>query len=732
MAYQPSLPPSSSRFRRLLFLAGVWTLLAAPALGQSPADTSGVAGNEPEPDAAAALDRFDPDAASEEALRRLIDRAADPIDLNRARAQDLAALPALSPALARTIVQQRRTNGPFHHVRDLLDLPGVSPSVFAQIEPFLAVRPHPPTAGATATRPRRDARLEITQTLTRRIDLGRGFDGDTTRTTYLGSPERLLTRIRATAGRRLHLGLTLDKDPGEPVQWDPDTDQYGVGHVSATVAARDLGPVSSAVVGDYTVEIGQGLAFWPAGAFGKGRDAVRPLLRTGRGIVPTSTAEENRFFRGVALTASPARSTHLTAWWSRKRRDASLAPPSVPPDVRAGEAVRPVQSLSSSGLHRTHAERDRKNAVRETLVGMAATWSPPRGRLGVAAARTTYHRPVQPPATPSRRFDPRGSRFDVASAFGNGTFGPVTVFGEAARTSGSAGGVVAGLSMRARRTEALLLGRWVARTFWSLHGGTIGEQSGPPQNERGFYMGLRSQLSPTLQIAAYTDVYRFPWLRFGVPRPSDGMDVRLVLDHQPRPWLHQYIEVRTETRDVGVDVRSADGRTVDGVTAQTRQSVRWHGSFDFSRSVRLRTRLEHTWASGRAVGGASLPASRYRERGVLLFQDVRWRLPSTTVDARLALFDTDGFASRVFAYENDLRYSFSVPAFQGRGRRAYVLVRTDLTPRWRIEAKYGVTTFRDVDAVGSGLDEVSGNRIREVRVQLRWRWQRGARTSTGS
>jgi hypothetical protein len=199
-----------------------------------------------------------------------------------------------------------------------------------------------------------------------------------------------------------------------------------------------------------------------------------------------------------------------------------------------------------------------------------------------------------------------------------------------------------------------------------------------------------------------------------VPRPSSGLDARLVVEHDPRPWLGYYLQLQSETREAGADVPGPDGRLLlDGLREETRQSARLHGQYAFSRELRLRTRLELT-----RFDAADEPAST----GVMLYQDVRWQArPWLLLDGRLAFFDTDGFESRVFAYESDLVYAFSVPAFFGRGQRAYVLARVEPVEGLNLEVKYGVTRFRGVDTVGSGLDTVDGNRVREVRAQVRWR-----------
>jgi competence protein ComEA len=55
------------------------------------------------------------------------------IDLNRATAGDLDALPGIGPVLAARIVDYRDANGPFRSVDQLDDVPGIGPSIFADL-----------------------------------------------------------------------------------------------------------------------------------------------------------------------------------------------------------------------------------------------------------------------------------------------------------------------------------------------------------------------------------------------------------------------------------------------------------------------------------------------------------------------------------------------------------------------------------------------------------------------
>jgi len=53
---------------------------------------------------------------------------ATPIDLNRAAAEELDALPGVGPATAAAIVTYRERSGPFASIDDLLKVPGIGPA----------------------------------------------------------------------------------------------------------------------------------------------------------------------------------------------------------------------------------------------------------------------------------------------------------------------------------------------------------------------------------------------------------------------------------------------------------------------------------------------------------------------------------------------------------------------------------------------------------------------------
>ena len=60
-----------------------------------------------------------------------------PIDLNRASASQLDALPGIGPVLAGRIVEQRARQGAFRSVDELLAVRGIGPRLFERLRPLV-------------------------------------------------------------------------------------------------------------------------------------------------------------------------------------------------------------------------------------------------------------------------------------------------------------------------------------------------------------------------------------------------------------------------------------------------------------------------------------------------------------------------------------------------------------------------------------------------------------------
>ncbi len=66
--------------------------------------------------------------------------APTPINLNRATAAELDALPGISPTVAQRIVEYRTAKGTFSSVEELDSVKGIGPAVLAKVRPLVKLR----------------------------------------------------------------------------------------------------------------------------------------------------------------------------------------------------------------------------------------------------------------------------------------------------------------------------------------------------------------------------------------------------------------------------------------------------------------------------------------------------------------------------------------------------------------------------------------------------------------
>ena len=110
-----------------------------------------------------------------------------------------------------------------------------------------------------------------------------------------------------------------------------------------------------------------------------------------------------------------------------------------------------------------------------------------------------------------------------------------------------------------------------------------------------------------------------------------------------------------------------------------------------------------------------------RQEGIMLYHDVIYRPKSSPFDfsMRYVIFDTDGYDSRLYAFEQDVLYFYSIPALSGTGSRYYIVGRYTLKKGVDFWVKWSRWHYLDRDVISSGLDEIQGPIRSDIRMQLR-------------
>jgi hypothetical protein len=114
--------------------------------------------------------------------------------------------------------------------------------------------------------------------------------------------------------------------------------------------------------------------------------------------------------------------------------------------------------------------------------------------------------------------------------------------------------------------------------------------------------------------------------------------------------------------------------------------------------------------------------SKEAEEGFLYLADIIYKplLKPYAGVLRFQFFQTNGYNSRVYAYENDVLYNFSIPAFYGEGIRYYLNLNYDITRNLSCWLRFSQSIYRDQLTIGSGEDAIDGHIKSELHLQLRW------------
>ncbi len=632
--------------------------------------------------------------AGEQLAQFLEDLAANPVNLNSASVNDLLQIPGFNLKIARSLINYRKEN-PFVNKEDILQVSGIGRATFTRMRPYITVGGASSRFRDLYTNPNYwldGNSFEYISRYQQELNDQRGYRIADSSGGYLGSQGKYYQRFRMSS-RHLSVNLTQEKDAGETLN-GPTGFDYTSGHI----ALYENGKLKDLVIGDYAINVGQGLVLWTGSAFGKGREVIGTAGKNERGLRAYGSAQETDFFRGVAATYGEKVET--TFFFSNRPRTASII---------QGDTTR---FPSSSGFHRTLNEKERKNNIDQKTYGGRIRIDTPLGLFGATGYHTEFSSYIDKGSGLSNLYDFEGRKNSVLGIDYRGLIGNVLAFGEIAQSKNKGIGGVAGIEAPiGTATDFTMAYRNYSRNFQSFLGDGFGESSSDPQNEEGFYIGVRHGLNDKVAISGYVDQYRFDAPRLGINQPSQGFDVLGLVEVDFNSNLNGYVLIRSETKDDTFIEINDRGVQEEFIGEQRRSSIRTQIEYQLSRSVRLRSRLELVESMG---------ANEENERGMLLYQDIRFLATNRLqIDARITIFDTDSFDSRVFQFENDLLYVLSNTALSGQGQRSYIVLNYEPTDFLEIWLKYSLSVFENENFVSSGLNEIEGNKNSDVGIQAR-------------
>jgi hypothetical protein len=627
----------------------------------------------------------------EQLIEHYTQLAENPLNINNSTAEELSQLLILTDFQIFSITEYIKEFGAMMSVHELSLVPGFDEEIVSRISPFITAdivekQSYKASFKDMLTKGNNTLLMRSTRTLETRK--GYTYD-DSGLQRYQGSPFSFLTRYKYKYGNKLQIGLTADKDAGE--EFFAGSNRQGFDFYSFHLMLNDRRYVKKLIVGDFRANFGQGLALWNNFAFNKSAD-VHSIKKRNNGFSAYSSADEVTYMRGIASTIQFG-SWEFSPFVSYRTIDATME----------GDGY---TSLSANGMHRTQNEISRKNALSETVVGVNAGYGKTFWRVGATALYGCYGADDYRDIRPYNRFtlhEPSNANFavDYRAIIKN-----ISLFGEAAISSNGGKAFLAGITADVNHwLQFSSLYRNYQTYYQAVYSNAFGENSSTA-NEQGLYLGVSILPHRNWKISAFFDSYSFPWLRYGIDSPSSGWDYLVQANYTPNKNFDVRIKVQ---HDKGM--KNLSGGTVSSTQNVERTRALLQATYSLSPELSMNSRLAFCFFN---------PEMQTDEKGFLMSQDIKYKLRTIPLSfvLRYAIFDTDGWNSRLYVYESDVLYAFSAPAYSDKGSRYYLNIGYKILDKIQLWFRISQTYYFEKEEISSGLSAIAGNRQTDAKLQI--------------
>lgn len=620
----------------------------------------------------------------ENELQELSERMQEPVNLNTATKEQLEQFPFLKDIQIEHLLAYIYIHGQMQTIYELQLVEDMDKRTIDYLLPFVCVLP--------VEKKKIPFRLKNLlkygkQEVLTRFDIPlytrKGYEK-----TYLGPSVYNSLKYGFHYRDQLYAGITAEKDAGEP--FGALHNKRGYDSYSFYFLLRNIGWLKSLAVGNYRLSFGQGLVISTDYLVGK---TVYSSSFRSTGIKKHSSTDEYNYFRGAAVAVSLAKSWTLSGFYSHRSMDGV---------VEGGE----ITSIYKTGLHRSQKEADKRELFTLQLTGGNLTYQRNTLKLGVTGIYYSFNNPYEPELKGYSMYNIHGDHFYNLGIDYSYRWRRFSFQGEVATGKQGLATLNRLQYSPVQGYQLMLVHRYYSYDYWAMFARSFGESS-TVQNENGWY--LAADISPFRywRFGVSLDLFSFPWWKYRISKPSQGVDGMFQTDFSPRKNLTMYVRYRYKQKE-----RDVSGTKGKDILATIHHQLRYRLNYSVGEMLSFRTTCDynHFHSLGK-------PASL----GYQVCQMINYRLPwiPLQVEIQGGYFHTGDYDSRIYIREKGLLNTFYTPSFQGEGIRLLTYFRYDIGRHWMLIAKIGQTVYDDRDEIGSGNDLISSNKKADIQMQLR-------------
>ena len=614
-----------------------------------------------------------------------------PIDLNNTSPETLGRLIFLSPLQIEKFFKYLATNGKLIDLLELQSVPLFDVKTIGRLLPFVTLNTSQPFRIDQVGMLRKQAEQELLLRYGRVLEHQKGY-ATLPGSHYEGNPGKALFKYRLQIKDLLSASFVAEKDAGELIFTHKSAFDFQSGHIAYT--GRSF--LKQVLLGDYSLQFGQGLTLWSGFGYGKGAD-VTTLSKSDVGLKPYTSSNENTFLRGTAISLRLFKPLVWTVFASRLKQDASLR--------EQDDGTMAQITISESGLHRTASERKNKDVLTQTVLGNSLQYRSDKFEVGLVAYQSQYNHPFITGPALYNQFNFTGNTLHNAGLSYSYTFGNLYLYGETAKSYPGGWSTINGvLASFSKKFSLAVVNRHYATDYYSFISRSLGENT-DARNERGWYVGLNYQFRSNWLLSAGIDLFAFPSAKYRIDSASRGYEHLFQITYTPNKFFKLIGRAKMDSK-----AQNSDDARREDIDQIHRQNYRLGINWQVNRDLGLEGRIELVRYSKAEVD----------ENGFLVYQDLGYKVARKfKFNTRIAFFRTDSYNSRLYAYEDDVLYSSGFGLYQDKGVRSYLNVGYNPLKKLFIYLRYAITVYPGATTVGSALDVISGNKKSEFKLQLR-------------
>jgi hypothetical protein len=656
------ITPKVAMFFNKYLLIGIIVLLPVIASGQSENLSETIISVAEE----LAADDSNPEAAASY-IEKLNDLAENPVKLNSSDQYEISRLFFLSDFQVKVLLDYTHSSGRIVSFYELVNIPGFDKETVEMMIPYITLDSRMTTASDSAGW-RNTFMINISR---------RSTDQDSISP---GSAWKMLTKYKFTAGS-FSGGITTEKDPGEKFLGNrPPVPDF----LSAHILYTGNGPVRRVIIGDYSARFGLGTNI--NSGIRAGLSITSPGYMSARDEIKAYTStDENNFFRGVAAELS-FKNLGVSLFYSRNYSDATLG-------SLSDTSEKYVENFYLAGIHNTPSTLQKKDAIYEVVYGINLSCNFKNSRIGFTWSGNRFSLPLRPDKSdPADIFKFEGNENNIYTFSYNGLIKRILLYSEFSLNELRKYAFLQGLSFRPsdRLTINFLFTDYYGG-FISFHGKGPGSAS-TTGNERNMLANFTFEAAKHLFISGGCEIQHFTWLKYRCSSPTWGLRQELRCRFLPTEKI---------TFDASFNYRFSmvDNTETSGIPKPkeiSTNSYKFSVRYAISENLILGTRIEYK------IAGPS------GSKGVLSLMDLNYRFRQLpfTLWLRYCLFNTDSWDSRFYVYENDLLYSFGIPALSGIGSRSYIMVKYEFPKFAELRLKFGFTSIAETSNYYQNRSEI--------------------------